>query len=120
MKKMLSGRRILVVEDEALIRMTLEDALADMGCESVTATATADQGVTLVQGQLFDAALLDINLNGGTSRTVADALSARGVPFVVATGNRGEMQEGFRDRPVLRKPFNYAELVDILTRLLPR
>ena len=120
MNKLLSGRRMLVVEDEMFIRLTIEDMLADLGCESVTATGTADKAVALVDRQVFDAALLDINLNGGSSRAVADALGAHGVPFVFATGNRGDVWDGYRDRAVLRKPFQYAELVKVLTCLLPR
>ena len=103
-----------------ILRMTIEDVLADLGCESVTTTGTTEKAVALIEGQVFDAAVLDLNLNGTSSRPVADALVARGVPFVVATGNRGDMEDGFRDRAVLRKPFNYAELVEILTRLLTR
>ena len=121
MNKPLSGRSILVVEDETILRMTIEDVLADFGCESVTATGTAEKAVALVEGQVFDAAVLDLNLNGTSSRPVAYALAARGVPFVVATGNTGgDMEDVFRDRAVLRKPFNYDELVATLTRLLTR
>lgn len=119
MDKLLSGRRILVVEDEILIRITIEDMLADLGCESVSATATADKALALVDEQIFDAAMLDMNLNGASSRSVADALAERDVPFVMATGNRGDMWDGFPDCAVLRKPFKYAELVEIFTRLFP-
>lgn len=120
MSKLLSGHRILIVEDELFLRMAMEDMLSDLGCESVTATATTDRAVALVEGQVFDAAVLDMNLNGTSSRPVADALAARGVPFVVATGNRGDMGDGFRGRAVLRKPIKYEELVEILTRPLTR
>jgi len=118
MNELLSGRRILVVEDEILLSLTIEDMLADFGCESVTAATTSEMAVALVEGQVFDAAVLDMSLNGESSRTVADALAARGVPFVVTTGNRVTW-DGFRDHAVLRKPFKYAELADVLTRLLP-
>ncbi len=118
MNKVLSGRRILVVEDEMLISLTIQDSLADLGCEAVTAATTSEKAVALVEGQVFDAAVLDMNLNGDSSRRVADALAARGVPFVVITGNR-VMWDGF-DGTVLRKPFKHAELVEALTRLLPR
>lgn len=120
MNNLLSGRRILVVEDEMFIRMAIEDMLADLGCESVTATGAADTALALLDGQVFDAALLDMNLNGGSSQTVAEALAARGVPIIFATGNRGDVWDGFRECAVLRKPFQYAELVEILTGLLPR
>ena len=64
MDKLLSGRRVLVVEDEMLILMMIEDMLADLGCESVTAAATVDQALALIDAQVFDAAMLDMNLNG--------------------------------------------------------
>ena len=121
MDKLLSGKRVLVVEDEMMVLMMIEDMLADLGCESVTATATVDQAIALIDAQVFDAAMLDMNLNGNKSHSVADALVARGVPFVFSTGYAGhEMREGYCDRPVLKKPFQYEELVGILTRLLSR
>ena len=121
MIKLLSGRRVLVVEDEMMILMIIEDMLADLGCESVTAAATIDQALALIDMQVFDAAMLDMNLNGNKSQDVADALAARGVPFVFSTGySTLEMSDAYRDRPVLKKPFPYEELTEILTRLLSR
>ncbi|HZL59756.1 MAG TPA: response regulator [Stellaceae bacterium] len=119
MDKLLSGRRVLVVEDEMLVLLMIEDMLADLGCESVTTAATIDQAVALIDGQVFDAAMLDINLNGVDSHPVADALAARDVPFVFSTGNSvHHMRDGHDDRAVLRKPFKYEEMAEVLTRLL--
>ncbi|MBF9232577.1 response regulator [Microvirga alba] len=119
MDELLSGCRVLVVEDEMLILMMIEDMLADLGCESVTVAATVDKALTLIEEQAFDAAMLDMNLSGVNSDSVADALAARGVPFVFSTGNNGhDVRDEFRDRAVLRKPFKYEELADILTSLL--
>jgi CheY-like chemotaxis protein len=119
MDKLLSGRRVLLVEDEMLILLMTEDMLADLGCESVTAAATVDQALALIDAQVFDAAMLDMNLNGDKTHNVADALAARGVPFVFATGYSGrDVRESYPDRPVLKKPFKYEELVEIFTRLL--
>jgi predicted DNA-binding transcriptional regulator YafY len=59
-----------------------------------------------------------VNLNGNDSHPVAEALSARGVPVVYSTGNTGQsLRDGYSDRPVLKKPFKYEELVAVLTRL---
>jgi DNA-binding NtrC family response regulator len=121
MNRLLSDRHVLVVEDEMMILMIIEDMLAELGCESVTAAATVDQALALIDAQVFDAAMLDMNLNGNKSHPVADALAARGVPFVFSTGYSNlDMIDGYGDRPVLRKPFPYEELVEILTRLLSR
>jgi CheY-like chemotaxis protein len=116
--KLLSCRRILVVEDEMLVLIMIEDMLADLGCQSVTSAATVDKALAFINAQVFDVALLDVNLNGYDSHPVAEALSARGVPFVYSTGNTGQsLRDGYSDRPVLKKPFKYEELAAILTRL---
>jgi CheY-like chemotaxis protein len=119
--KLLSRRRVLVVEDELLLVMMIEDMLADLGCEAVVTAETVDEALTLIDEQVFDAAMLDMNLNGQASHLVAEALVARGVPFIYSTGNNGgNMKPGFEDCPVLRKPFKYEQLVEILTTLLLR
>jgi CheY-like chemotaxis protein len=117
MDKLLSGRRILVVEDEMLVLIMIEDMLADLGCTSVTSAATVGKALALTKAQVFDAAILDINLNGHDSHPVAEALSACGVPFVYSTGNTDHgSTNGYSGRPVLRKPFKFEELVATLTR----
>jgi CheY-like chemotaxis protein len=117
--KLLSGRRVLVVEDELLVLLMIEDMLGDLGCESVTAAATVDKALALIDAQIFDVAMLDMNLNGNSSHAVAEALASRGVPFFYSTGNTGhEIRVGYRDRPALKKPFKDNDLVEILTRLL--
>jgi hypothetical protein len=69
-------------------------------------------------GGTVDFALLDINLNGRDSHPVAEALTARGVQLVYLTGNTDHgSRDGYSDRPVLRKPFKYEDLVTIPTRL---
>src|SRR5687768_6243457 len=119
MDNLLSGLRVLVVEDEMMVLMNIEDMLADLGCESVSAAATVDQALAIVDAQGFDAALVDVNLDGRQSYPVADALRARGVPFAFSTGYSGQsMKDGYRDEPVLAKPYNVAGLVETLTRLL--
>ena len=118
MDKLLSGRRILVVEDEMLILLNVEDMLADLGCESVIAAATVEQALASIEAQAFDAAILDVNLDGRKSYEVADALAMRGVPFVFSTGYGSRLNDGYLDRPVLGKPYRTAELVEVLTRLL--
>ncbi|WP_108608773.1 response regulator [Aminobacter sp. MSH1] len=120
MAKPLCDRRILVVEDEMLVLIMIEDMLADLGCESVTAAATVKQALALIEAHDFDAAMLDMNLNGDKTYFVADALAARGVPFVFSTGYSGhEMRDGYRDRPLLKKPFMDKQLAEVFARLLP-
>ena len=117
--KLLSGRRVLVIEDETLILMMIEVMLSDLGCESITTAATVDKALALIDAQTFDAAMLDMNMNGNPSHRVAKALVARGVPFVYCTGNNNhKLMDVSPDQPVLKKPFKYEHLAEILTRLL--
>jgi CheY-like chemotaxis protein len=118
MDKLLSGRRVLVIEDEMLVLIMIEDMLADLGCKSVISAATVDKALALIDAQAFDFAMLDMNLNSSDSHPVAEALSAHGVPFVYSTGNTAHgLRDGYSDRPVLKKPFKYEELIAIITRL---
>lgn len=103
-----------------LVLLMIEDMLTDLGCKTVTAAATVIQALALIKAQRFDVAMLDMNLNGTKTYSVADLLAARGVPFVFSTGYSDHaMKDGYRDRPVLKKPFMTQDLAEILTRLLP-
>lgn len=120
MNNLLCGRRVLVVEDEMMVLMNIEGALADMGCTIVSAAATADDALVLLRTGCFDFGMLDVNLGGHSSYPVADALALRSIPFVFSTGYGEHGIEGrFADRPVLRKPYSDQQLCAALARLLP-
>jgi len=119
MDKLLAGRRILVVEDEMLVFLMTEGMLADLGCESIFSAATIETALALIEGQTLDAALLDMNLDGKKRDRVAEALATRGVPFAFVTGYSGEdMKVGDRGLPLLKKPFQYEQLAEMLKGLL--
>ncbi|WP_164863214.1 response regulator [Stutzerimonas nitrititolerans] len=117
--KPLAGRRILVVEDELMILMLVEDMLAELGCTSITSAATVEQALALIDEKDFDAATLDVNLHGIKSFPIADALIARCVPFMFATGFGAEgVPARYNEQTVLRKPFRYQDVSDQFQRLL--
>lgn len=114
-----AGRRVLVVEDEMLVAWPLEDILVELGCMVIGPAASVNQALAMIEANAIDVAVLDVNLNGEMSYPVADALAARGVPFVFVTGyDKDRMLEGYRNCPVLQKPFHRAELSTTLERLL--
>ena len=114
----LDGRRILVVEDEMLVLMNIESALADLGC-TASSTGTVAGALKLIQNANFDAAMLDVNLHGENSYVVADALVALGIPFLFSTGyDHHEARSDLASRPVLRKPYAQETLVSALSALL--
>jgi CheY-like chemotaxis protein len=108
---------VLVVEDEIMIRLLLEDMLADLGYNIAAAVGRVDDAVKVARTGEFDVAILDVNLNGQTVSPVAEILEARGLPFVFATGygERG-LPERFSNRPTLQKPFQQENLGRILTQ----
>jgi CheY-like chemotaxis protein len=115
----LLGCRVLVVEDEVLVAWALEDMLTALGCGVIGPAARVDQALAMVAAGSIDVAVLDVNLNGQKSYSVADALVAQGVPFVFSTGyHKDSMADGYRDSPMLQKPYEQAELGNILAKLL--
>ena len=115
------AKRILVVEDELMIRMLLEDMLGELGYVVAAEAARIDEALDAANNAVFDVAILDVNLNGEPILPVADALAARGTPFVFATGygERG-LPEAYRDRPTLKKPFQIEGLEQMLQSALKR
>jgi DNA-binding NtrC family response regulator len=119
MSNALSGCRVLVVEDEVLVSWALEDMLAGLGCQVVGPAVRVNQGLVLVEAGSIDAAVLDVNLNGQKSYPIADALTARGVPFAFSTGyNKDTMPEEYRSFPMLQKPYGQANLEKLLEKML--
>jgi CheY-like chemotaxis protein len=115
-----SGRRILVVEDEFLIRMLLEDMLSDLGYELAGVAGRVDEAAEMATSKDFDLAILDVNLDGHDVYPVADLIGKRGLPFMFVTGYGGRgLPDAYRGRPTLQKPFQLDELKKMLDRLLP-
>ena len=111
-------RRILVVEDEALVAMLVEDALIDAGFAVIGPARSVSQALELLKAEPLDAAVLDLNLGGENSVSVADALAARGIPFLVATGyGAAGLPAHPKHIPVLPKPYDPADLTVVLERL---
>ncbi|GAA0315675.1 response regulator [Sphingomonas oligophenolica] len=119
---MTAPNRILIVEDEPLIAMMLEDFIEMLGKQMAGTADTADtvaDALALVEAGGIDAAILDVNLRGGEkSWPIAEALAARGVPFVLATGgSHDSIVEAYRGRPTLPKPFTMDAVAKVLESL---
>lgn len=116
----LAGARILLVEDDHLVGLSIASTLEAFGCAVFGPASDADSGVALALAEPLDAALLDVNLGGKTtSEAVADALRTRGVPYVFCTGyGDAGVPAGHAGSPALQKPFGMNELVATLKDLL--
>jgi CheY-like chemotaxis protein len=100
--------RILVLEDQTMISIMVEEWLLELSCEPVGPAASVERALELIETNALDGAILDVSLNGEDCYRVAERLRDRGVPFAFATGHgSGGIAEGFKDFPVLAKPFDF-------------
>jgi two-component sensor histidine kinase/DNA-binding response OmpR family regulator len=101
----LSGRRVLLVEDEALVAMMIQECLTESGHSVIGPISRAADALRAAKEIDYDAAILDINLGDGMAYPVADIVAARGVPFVFVTGYEADtIDERFSHVPILQKP----------------
>ena len=111
-----AAKRVLIVEDELMIRMLLEGMLTDLGHTVAAEAGSIEEAMALAKDADFDIAVLDVNLNGQPITPVVEVLVQRGLPFVFASGygQRG-VPEPYRSSPTLQKPFQ----VDALEQAIP-
>jgi PAS domain S-box-containing protein len=108
---MANSRRVLLVEDEALVAMMIQECLAEYGHSVVGPISSASEALVAAKDSEYDAAILDINLGDGMAYPVAEILSARGVPFVFITGYEADtVDDRFSHVPVLQKPIDRQKL----------
>jgi signal transduction histidine kinase len=112
----LAALRVLLVEDDELVRMTTADLLADMGHDVVMAT-TAAMALQLVDSRL-DVLVTDMVLPDMDGRELAALIRARrpGLPVVIATGSR--IGDRLPDYEWLEKPYDDALLRAALARAM--
>ncbi len=119
MKGLFEGRKILVVEDEMLVLMSVNITLEDLGCTDISVASNVAAALALVARNTFDAALLDVNLGSERSYPVAEALLQLGIPFAFSTGygDLGDRPD-LATRPLLRKPYFAEDIGAVFKTLL--
>ncbi len=114
----MTGKRILLIEDEYLVALELQRELEDAGFAEVVHAASEREALQRLDEGHWDAAIADANLNGRTSKAVGAALREQGIPFVVATGyGRESLPPELAEAPLLSKPIYGRRLVQEVTRL---
>ena len=117
----MAAMRVLLVEDEPLIAMMVEDFVDMLGHSLAGSVDTAAEGVRLVEGGGVDVALIDVNVRDGPSWPVADAMKARGLPYIVATGGHVDPPPvAHAGAPQLAKPFTLDGLEAALEKSAER
>ena len=116
MKGSLTGRSILVVEDEPLIAMAISQALEESGAE-VTTTNTLRHALLLVEHDGLSAAILDHSLGDGNSSLLYARLKERAIPFLIYSG--WERVEGAcKGAPHIIKPASHQVLLAAVEDLI--
>jgi len=114
----LSGRQVLLVEDESLIAMMAGDFLIELGATVIGPATSIDAALALLASHEIDVAVLDLNVRGELSHRVADALRLRRIPIVCATGYGEGAAEFARGSPIIDKPYSKDKLAVALQSAL--
>jgi PAS domain S-box-containing protein len=113
----ISGNRIMIVEDEALVAMALGELLGEMGFSVIGPFSRIAEATIALRNGPIDAAVLDVNLGGELVYPLADILTADRVPFIFVTGySNEEIEHRYSNVPVLQKPIERDLLMSILRR----
>ena len=113
-------KRVLVIEDEALVGMMIEDFLGDFGYSVVGPIENMQAAVFLAATEQIDVAVVDINISGQIATAVADKLIEREIPFLFVSGNEKMRGARYASISLLRKPFEPEDLRDAVERVLRR
>jgi CheY-like chemotaxis protein len=114
----LTGKRILLVEDEFIIATMAADMLTELGATVIGPADTIATGLRLAETGTIDAAGLDVNMGGDRIDPVAEVLSARSIPIVFATGYGDGASARAHQAQLLDKPYTQEQLADALVRAL--
>jgi len=113
-----ASKRVLVIDDEALIALLAADHLVEMGHIVVGPAYTFSEARRLADVASIDAALVDLNLNGVSALPIADVLARRKIPFVFVTGYERPSLGAHENIGFLNKPYQSGDLRRVINRLL--
>lgn len=108
------------MEDEVLIAEMVKSMLADLGCQCLGPITDLELALAAARDDSFDAAILNLVIEGKNAYAVAEIVAERGLPFTFASGvPRGSIDLKWRDRPYLAKPYVMEDVRRWLESLRP-
>jgi DNA-binding NtrC family response regulator len=113
------ARRVLIVEDEAMIAMLLELVLQNADCAIVGPVNSVRGALRLIESQNLDAAVIDFRLGDDDSCEIMDVLDKLGIPFLIMTGQEmADLPPRLRHLNIMNKPFQAEALVRAVEKIL--
>lgn len=110
---------LLLVEDEALIRMMIADMVEELGHRVIAEAGSIKDAEHPARNAQFHLAILDINIAGDSILPIALIIEERGLPLLFASGyGSSELPAPFHTKTIMRKPFIVAELGKAIDGLL--
>lgn len=112
----LVGLKVLLVEDNYLNAVALQTSIEEFGCRVVGPFSSIEEGLESIEHEPVDLAVLDVNILGGSSVPIAEALQRLGRPFVFVTGygSPRNLPSSLRGIPRLHKPVDERALLGAL------
>ena len=105
------ARKVIIVEDEGLVALLLEDMLTGLGYEVVAVAGRLGQAEQVISESPVEIVILDVNLDGEQTYSLARMLSSRGIPFIFATGyGASGLKDEWKSVPTLQKPFRAGDI----------
>jgi DNA-binding response OmpR family regulator len=116
----LSGRRVLIVEDEYFLANDIERSLQSLGAEVAGPVGYLRDGLTILnESSGLDGAILDVNIAGEMIFPLARELQRRRLPFVFTSGYDPVMiGPEFADTPLFEKPIDIVAMVARLSEMI--
>ncbi len=111
--------RVLIIEDEPLIALSLEDVLINAGFQIAGVAGKLEKALALIESVACDVAIVDANLAGVSASPAAIALAARRLPYIVMSGYSPEQMQGvFPGAHFIQKPCRTELVIETLNALL--
>jgi DNA-binding NtrC family response regulator len=114
----LSGKSILIVEDEFLIGLMLIKEIADAGGTSIGPATSVAEALKEIESRIIDLVILDAKLVDGSGAELAVCLEERRIPYVVVSGyDKVNLPDELRRAPFISKPISVPVLLEAIEGL---
>lgn len=115
----LKGLKVLVVEDEYLIAMSLSDELEACGALVLGPASSVENALAAIEDDAPDVAMLDVELQGKLMTPVAEALTQRDIPYILTTGHdSAAVPLAYQTVPRCMKPAPASQVLDLLCTIV--